>query len=97
MIFQHEHEESEVVEVLCAYIDPLMLVYASIGVVLFFFFAYKKPELRMFLISIGSLWLSTIFLYFENIYGEAIFLMISGLSSVFAVLFYRYKIDINRK
>jgi len=97
VIFQHEHEESEVAEALCAYMDPLMLIYASIGLVIFFFFAYKKPELRMFLISIGSLWLSIIFLYFENSYGEAIFLMISGLGSVFAVLFYRYKIEINRK
>ena len=97
MIFQHEEHESEVVEALCAYLDPLMIIYASIGLVLFFFFAYKKPELRMFLISITSLWLCIIFLYFENTWGEAIFLMISGLSTVFAILVYKFKIDITRK
>ncbi|MFX0072157.1 MAG: hypothetical protein ACFFAO_13805 [Candidatus Hermodarchaeota archaeon] len=95
MIFQHEEHESEAAEYLCMYLDPLMLIYASIGVVLFFFFAYKKPELRIFLISIVSLWFSIIFLFFENSYGEAIFLMISGLSSIPAILFYKYKISIN--
>jgi len=86
--------ESEALETFNAYADPLVLIYLSIGVAIFAIYAYRIAELRVFIVPIVALWFSIFFMWVEIHDAEAVALMISGVTSVFSVLYYRYKTKI---
>jgi len=84
--------ESEAMKVAMTYIDPITVTYLSIGVFLFSLFAYKIQELRIFIIPVVLLWFSIFFMWLEIHDAEAVFLMISGITSTFSIVYYRYKV-----
>ncbi len=80
-----------------AIMDPMILIYLSIAVVLFTMFSYSKPELRLFIIPMVALWIAMFFMTFEIELGEALFISISGGSMVLSVLNYQSKVKSNQK
>ena len=80
-----------------AIMDPMILIYLSIAVVLFTMFSYSKPELRLFIVPMVALWLAMFFMTFEIEIGEALFVAVSGGSMVFSVLNYQNKMKSNQK
>ncbi len=80
-----------------AIMDPMILIYLSIAVVLFTMFSYSKPELRLFIVPMVALWLAMFFMTFEIEIGEALFVAVSGGSMVFSVLNYQNKMKSNKK
>ena len=84
--------EEEAVEFVMIYIDPVLLAYYLIAVGIFIFATYKKPELRIFNISFGCIIMAIIMMMVHNHEGEAIFIFLSGITSVLSILFYRAKV-----
>jgi hypothetical protein len=97
MIFDASHGGSfaeEAVEYVMIYVDPILTVYYIIAIALFAIFSYKKPELRFFIITFLCILMSVIMMLSHAYEAEAIFLFIAGASSIFAILYYRYKVGL---
>ena len=92
MIFQEEHE-SEAMKTVMVVMDPIIMIYLSIGIVLFVLFAYKRPELRMFIISLLFIWTSTLLMSIDLHDAESIFVVLAGAGSVISILYYQYKVQ----
>lgn len=90
-----EELESEALEAFNVYMDPLVVIYLSIAVVVFSLFSYNKPDLRVFIIPMIALWFSIFFMAVEVHDAEAICLTISGVSSTFSILYYWRKVNNN--
>ncbi len=80
-----------------AILDPVILIYLSIGVVLFITFSYSKPELKMFIIPMVALWVSILFMAIRIELFESMSLAVSGTSMVFSILYYQSKVKSNQK
>ena len=92
MIFQQNNSFAEdAVEYVMVYIDPVVLIYYLIAISIFVFATYNKPELRMFIITFSCIVLSVLMMMVEAYDAEAFFIFISGISSVFSILYYRVK------
>lgn len=86
--------EEEAVEFVMTYIDPVLLTYYLIALGVFIFATYNKPELRMFVLTFGCIIMAIIMMMLHAHEGEAIFIFISGIASVFSILYYRVKVSI---
>ena len=95
MIFQEEHE-SEAMKSVMVVMDPIIMIYLSIGIVLFTLFAYKRPELRIFIISLVFIWMSTLLMSLHLHDAEAVFIVLAGTSSAVSILYYQYKVQGNK-
>ena len=86
--------EEEAVEFVMIYIDPVLLAYYLIAISVFIFVTYNKPELRLFTITFGCMVMSIIMMMSHAHDAEAIFILLAGISSIFSILYYRFKVRI---
>ena len=97
MIFDASQSGSfaeEAVEYVMIYVDPILTVYYIVAIALFTLFSYKKPELRFFIVTFLCVLMSVIMMLSHAYEAEAIFLFIAGVSSIFAIFYYRYKVGL---
>ncbi len=96
-MFLQESFEEEAVEFCMIYIDPLVYTFWAIALVVFVLNTYNKPELRFFIITFVSIIAAGIMMILQAYAIEAIFIFIAGITSVFAIYYYRAKTKINQK
>ncbi len=72
-----------------AFIDPMVLIYYILGIIIFIINAYRKPELRIFLLTFLSMAGSVLFMYLGNPTVEALCFFLAGIFSLVGVVYYR--------
>ncbi len=91
------YQESAELAAFDAIMDPLILIYLSIAIILYTLFSYKKVELRLFVVPMIFFWLSEFFMFLKIEFGEAIFISISGVTMVLAMTYYQSKMKAKTK